>query len=86
MPTIFAQYAEPLRSEDRAALEGAGFKVYENGVGVGALWPGDQPGPTEFKNYQVIRLEASDPDDAEQQIIGALGRRPAELKAFPGTS
>ena len=75
----FARYPGDLTADDRAALEGAGFKVYENGLGVSAAFRGDDP-PPDMTMFQVVRLTAEGPEHARDQIIDALGRQPADLR------
>ncbi len=83
----FARYSGELTADDRAALERAGFKVYENGYGVSATfiaWSED-PRP-EMTVYQVVRLTAASLEGARQQVVSALGREPEDLRLAPGAS
>jgi hypothetical protein len=79
----FARYLGALTPDDRAALERAGFKVYENGYGVSASFMGEaRPDMTMF---QVVRLTAEGPDDARQRVVDALGREPEDLRVTAAT-
>jgi hypothetical protein len=74
------RYPGQLAAEDRAALESAGFKVYENGYGVSAAFSGASPG--QMTMYQVVRVTADSEEDARQRVMDALGHEPADLRVL----
>jgi len=76
-------YPDGVTEDDRLSLDRPGFRPYENGYGVSAVWQGDE-GPSQVTTHQVIRLSAENPDDARRKIVEVLGREPQKLQISEG--
>ncbi len=84
MAAFYAAYPGNMTEDDRFRLDRPGFQLRENGYCVSAPWRGDEPPPSEFTTYQVIRVSADSAADARRQIVEALGREPDELQVHEG--
>lgn len=79
-PIFHVAYPGELTSADEEAFDRAGFTVFQNAVGVSnPFWkkPGAE-GDTGL--YQVVRVEADNPEEARRRFVAALGREPAGLE------
>jgi hypothetical protein len=74
-------YAGQMTAEDRAALQRPGFAPSAHGFEVSSP---NLHGGWSMTAYQAVRVTAASAEDARQQVIEAMGREPADLRAMPG--
>ena len=87
--TYDVRVAGELTADDWAALNRPGMKVFEHAFSVLVPDPGEDKAAVAGADvpswretpYQVVRITAESPDDARQQVIDALGRKPEGLSA-----
>ena len=76
---FFAAFPGNLAPGDQARLDAARLTAYENVVGVThPVWRADDA-VADAKCYQVIRVIASNADEARERIVEVLGRQPDGL-------
>jgi hypothetical protein len=76
--TFFVSYEGRLTAEDREALARAGCKLYDNGEMPTANYRDEKILPAKWR--QVVRVTASNSEEARSVIVEALGREPDGMK------
>jgi hypothetical protein len=79
---FFVSYVGELTDEDRQALSRPGWKLYKDGIGATAAFRGDEMPPVRWR--QIVRLQASDSDEAGRLVLNALGRQPGGFRVDEG--
>ena len=77
---FFVAFPGELTPEDQSALEARGFEVFRNAVGVPKPFWEKEGGPRQAANYQVVRVFTETPEEAERQVVDALGHEPPGLQ------
>ena len=76
---FFAAFPGDLAPGDQARLDAARLAAYENVVGVThPVWRADDA-VADARVYQVIRVIASNAEEARERVVEALGRQPEGL-------
>lgn len=79
---FLVSYVGELTNEDRQALSRPGWKLYKDGIGATAAFRGDEMPPVRWR--QIVRLQASDRDEAGRLVVDALGRQPGGFRVDEG--
>jgi hypothetical protein len=77
----WVSYVGELTAEDRDALTRPGWKLYENAIGATGAFMEQELAPVEWR--QIVRLNATNSDEARRLIIDALDREPDDLRTDP---
>ncbi len=81
---FIVSFKAELTAEDRGALTSRRCKLYENAIGSTAAYA-SQPYPP-MKWRHVVRLTASDGNEAYELVVAALGREPDDIAVFGSSS
>jgi hypothetical protein len=80
MPFLI-RFEGDLSNQDRQALNRPGWLLYENSMGSGAAWGAESPIAEMAKH--VVRIDdAPTANDALEDVLRALGRRPDKLEVY----
>ena len=77
---FFAAFPGDLAADDQARLHAAHLTAYENRVGVThPVWRAEDA-VADARYYQVIRVVASNAEEARKRVVEVLGRQPEGLE------